>query len=186
MRRVAIIGPGGAGKTTLALALGQALGIEVLHLDKLYWKPGWVEPLPDEWDAVQREAMAGDEWIADGASEGTPWLGEADTIIFLDLPLLFCLSRVIRRRLFSGDRPRMDAAVDCVPARFDRAFVKYLRSSRHYRRVTRPRIRAYLGQHATERRVVILRRRSEVRSFAARVRTEEQRALAALSGPLEA
>lgn len=186
MRRVAIIGPGGAGKTTLALVLGQALGIEVLHLDKLFWKPGWVEPQPDEWNALQRQAMSGDAWIADGASEGTTLLDAADTVIFLDLPLLFCMLRVIRRRLISRDRPRMDAAVGCVPARFDRAFVKYLRSSWRYRRVVRPRIRAYLAQHANERQIVILHRRREVRTFAARVHTDEQRALAALGGPLEA
>jgi hypothetical protein len=45
VRRVAIIGCGGAGKSTLAQALGACLGIEVVHLDRLYWRPGWV-PTP--------------------------------------------------------------------------------------------------------------------------------------------
>ncbi len=42
MRRVLIIGSGGAGKSRLSVRLGEALGIPVLHLDALFWKPGWV------------------------------------------------------------------------------------------------------------------------------------------------
>lgn len=34
-----IDGPSGAGKTTLALQIGEALGIPVVHLDDFY--PGW-------------------------------------------------------------------------------------------------------------------------------------------------
>jgi len=43
MSRIAVIGSPGAGKSTLARKLGQALGLEVHHLDRLYWQPGWVE-----------------------------------------------------------------------------------------------------------------------------------------------
>ena len=35
MRRIMIIGSGGAGKSTLARKLGQHLGIPVVHLDAL-------------------------------------------------------------------------------------------------------------------------------------------------------
>ena len=48
MRRIAIIGAGGAGKSTLARQLGEVLGIEVIHLDALFWKPGWVDTPRDE------------------------------------------------------------------------------------------------------------------------------------------
>jgi adenylate kinase family enzyme len=40
MKRVLIIGSGGAGKSTLARTLGERLGIEVIHLDVHFWKPG--------------------------------------------------------------------------------------------------------------------------------------------------
>jgi len=49
MKRILIIGAGGAGKTTFARQLGEILGLAVVHLDALYWKPGWVEPPKDEW-----------------------------------------------------------------------------------------------------------------------------------------
>jgi len=40
MDRIMIIGCGGAGKSTLARKLGEKLSIPVVHLDKLWWKPG--------------------------------------------------------------------------------------------------------------------------------------------------
>ena len=41
MERILIIGCGGAGKSTLARRLGEKTGLPVVHLDKLYWRPGW-------------------------------------------------------------------------------------------------------------------------------------------------
>ena len=49
MKRILIIGPGGSGKSTLARALGEKLGLEVLHLDKFYWSSGWIKQAPDDW-----------------------------------------------------------------------------------------------------------------------------------------
>ncbi len=43
MKKIMIIGSGGAGKSTLARALGSIMNIEVIHLDKLFWKSNWVE-----------------------------------------------------------------------------------------------------------------------------------------------
>lgn len=49
-QRIAIIGSGGAGKSTLARALGGGLGLPVYHLDASFWRPGWTEPPRDERD----------------------------------------------------------------------------------------------------------------------------------------
>lgn len=49
MKHIAIIVCSGAGKSTFARELGAITGLEVIHLDRLYWKPGWVETPKDEW-----------------------------------------------------------------------------------------------------------------------------------------
>src|SRR2546423_6449869 len=50
-RRVLVVGSAGAGKTTFATRLGQALGLPVIHLDSEYWRPGWQQTPEDEWPA---------------------------------------------------------------------------------------------------------------------------------------
>ena len=58
MKRVAIIGSGGAGKSTLARALGAKTGLPVVHLDRLYWQAGWVAVSNEVWLERQHELLA--------------------------------------------------------------------------------------------------------------------------------
>lgn len=37
MKRILVIGPGGAGKSTFAKRLGEILELKVIHLDSLFW-----------------------------------------------------------------------------------------------------------------------------------------------------
>ena len=93
MRRVLLIGSGGAGKSTLARRIAARTGLPLIHLDALYWKPGWVETPAAPW----RETVAGllqrDTWVMDGNYGGTLdlRLAACDTAIFLDLPPRICL-----------------------------------------------------------------------------------------------
>lgn len=51
-KKILIIGCGGCGKSTLAKQMGKLFDIPVVHLDKLYWLPNWVERNFDEFDAL--------------------------------------------------------------------------------------------------------------------------------------
>ena len=68
MKRVLIIGCGGAGKSTLARKLGDMTGIPVVHLDKLYWRPGWQHLSREEFDAVLDEVLQRDAGLWTGIS----------------------------------------------------------------------------------------------------------------------
>jgi adenylate kinase family enzyme len=46
MKRVAILGRGGAGKSTLAQKLSYALDLPVIELDSLFWQPD-LRPAPE-------------------------------------------------------------------------------------------------------------------------------------------
>ena len=94
-----IIGCSGSGKSTLARKLADLTGLPLIHLDREYWRPGWVEPDKLEWLAAVRAVAARPRWIIDGnysASLGIR-VAAADTVIFLDFPRWVCLWSVLCR-----------------------------------------------------------------------------------------
>jgi adenylate kinase family enzyme len=161
MRRIAVVGPGGAGKSTLARELGRRLGIPVVHLDRHFWRPGWTPTPRDEWRAVQAELLAGDAWVVDGNYGATydVRFQRADTVIVLDLPRLRCIAGALRRSL--RHRGRDVQAAGCP----ERVRLEFLRWIWRYRRDSRPRLDAALARHADGLRIVELRSRREVAAF---------------------
>lgn len=115
MQRVIVIGSGGAGKSTFARRLAGLTGLPLIHLDRLYWRPGWVETPRDEWKRIVRETVKADRWIIDGNYGATMdiRLAACDTVVLLDLPRIRCIGRALRRRLEYRGRSRPDMAEGC-------------------------------------------------------------------------
>jgi adenylate kinase family enzyme len=165
VRRVVVTGPVGAGKTELARELGDRLDVRVLHLDKLFWGPGWVATPPDEWEARQRRELAAETWIVDSQFDDMlpDWLDAADTVVFVDASPLLCLWRVSRRRLGRQASAGTPAGTD--PSSFHRALLKFLRNQWRYRRLVRTQLLADLARERDRRQVVILRRGADAQAF---------------------
>jgi adenylate kinase family enzyme len=144
VKRVVVLGSSGAGKSTFADALARCTGLPVVHLDELYWKPGWVETPTDEWRAVQETAVADDEWIVDGNYSATidVRLPRADTVILLDLGRVRCVARVVWRTVRHHGRSR--TAAGC-PDRFDGDFLRHFVWT--YPTRSRPRVLAAVEEH---------------------------------------
>lgn len=163
MKRIAIIGPGGAGKSTLARQLGDRLGLPVIHLDAHYWHEGWTETPKEVWEQTVRELAEGEAWVMDGNYGGTMdlRLAAADTILFLDLPPLLCLARVVRRQIRYRNRTRPDMGPGC-PEKLDLVFLKWIWN---YRRDRRPGILERMNRYTGGRRLVHLQTSAQVRRF---------------------
>ena len=71
MKRVLVIGSSGAGKSTFSIRLSRETGLELIHLDRLFWNRGWVETPKDRWQEKVENILEGDEWIIDGNYSGT-------------------------------------------------------------------------------------------------------------------
>lgn len=102
-RRIMIVGPTNAGKSTLAVAIGQKLGIPVRHVDLLRHAPhtDWVQRPDDEFHALHAAAIAEPEWVMDGNYTGImpARLRRATGIISLDDALWRRYWRYFRRTL---------------------------------------------------------------------------------------
>lgn len=163
-RRVLVIGPGGSGKTTLARRIAEATGLPLVHLDALYWRPGW-EPTPKaEWESEVAELVRRPRWIMDGNYGSTldPRVRAADAVVFLDLPRLLCVWRVVKRRVVWRGRSRPSMAPGC-PERLTPEFLRWIWS---YPRRRRPGVLELLRRaEAGGTRVSILRNPREVEAF---------------------
>jgi adenylate kinase family enzyme len=163
MKRVLVIGSSGSGKSTFATELGQKTGLPVIHLDREFWQPGWIETPRDKWSERIRQLIAGDAWIIDGTYDRTLdiRLPRADTVIFLDFPRFTCMRRMIKRVIFNYGKVRPDMGPDC-PERLDFSFFKWVWN---YRRDHYPRIYDCLEKYFSGGTLITFRNPSEVQRF---------------------
>ncbi|QKS72528.1 DNA topology modulation protein [Paenalkalicoccus suaedae] len=164
MERIAIVGSGGAGKSTFARRLGRAIGLEVVHLDTLMWRPNWELVSREEQKQIQLELLASpDGWIIDGNYGFTMELRlqAADTIIFLDLPRWLCMTRIVKRRIHYHNRSRPDMR----EGNKEQLTLEFLRFVWGFKKNKRPQIKGRLQKLENEKRVVILHSRREVEAF---------------------
>jgi adenylate kinase family enzyme len=163
MKRILIIGSGGAGKSTLARRLGERTGIEVIHLDNLFWHPGWVRTEKAEWLEIVRQAIAKESWIMDGNFGSTLEMRvvAADTIIFLDMPRYICIYRILKRWIMYRNTNRPDMTPGC-DEKVDWEFFMWVWD---YPKRSRPEKELVLNRYAGEKHVVRLRSNREIEEF---------------------
>ncbi len=100
--RLVVVGCSGSGKTTMARALSQALGLRHVELDGLNWDPGWRNLTAEDPETFRRriaEAAAGEAWVMDGnyvRVAGAHW-GRATAFVWMDTPKATVMRRVVWR-----------------------------------------------------------------------------------------
>lgn len=162
MQRVALIGCGGSGKTTLGRRLAAAIGTQITHLDALYYDDEWNKLPQDKFAALQEELVAADTWVIDGNYAGTMpiRLHRATHVIFLDLPATTCLWGIAQRRWrYRGGQHNQAGVYD----RITWGFITYIW---RYRRDMAPRVRNLIAEHARHAQVHIVRSRRAANQLA--------------------
>lgn len=171
MRRVLIIGSAGAGKSTLARALGEILQLPVIHLDAEFWQPGWRAMPKDEWKSRVRQLVSGEQWIIDGNYGGTmaDRIPAADTVILLALSRWTCLLRVLRRSIAGYGKTRADLRAGCPEQLPDLEFLRFIWT---YPALKLPGVLSLLQSSPGERTVIVLRTAPEVQAYVAQLAEE--------------
>lgn len=183
MKKILVIGSSGSGKTTFARRLGELLNLQVIHLDNLFWSPGWVETPKDEWRIKVAKAAQGDSWILDGNYSATLdlRLPVCDTVIFLDIPRITCVYRILKRVAVYKKGSRSDIPDGC-DEKFDWDFVKVVWS---YPTRSKPKVEGLLKTLASDKTVIRLRSKKEIENFLSNtkfVETEKAKNFAAEGG----
>ena len=171
MERILIIGCSCSGKSRLARELGQKLGLPVVHLDQLWWEPGWKTVTREEFDSRLAMALNMEKWIIDGNFSRTmpQRLSRCDTVIYLDYSRWECLLGLAQRLMGNWGKVRPDMGPGC-PERFDWEFVKWIWN---FNRDNRSRNYAWLDQ-AKQAKTIVLKNRREVDAFVEKLKSDLQ------------
>jgi len=172
MKRVAVFGNAGGGKSTLARRLAAATQLPLYVIDKIQFRAGGSQVPHDEYLRSHAELLRRDEWIIDGfGCLASAWqrFSAADTLVLVDLPLITHYWWVTKR-LAQGLFATPPGWPDGSPI-WSSSLSSYRVIARCHRTLT-PRYRQLLVESASSKRVHHLRSRAEIEAFVAAVGRE--------------
>ncbi|MYL51382.1 topology modulation protein [Halobacillus litoralis] len=167
MNRIMVLGvSAGVGKSTFAKKLGEKLDIDVYHLDRFYWEPGWQEATLEDFSARQRAVVDKDQWIMEGNYRNTYEIRaeKADTIIYLELPLTTCFFRVLKRWWTHRGSTRPDLGEGCSE-RMEADFLKFIITTYRKRKKNMQERLLSFQEIGREKRVIQLRSKEDIQEF---------------------
>ena len=172
MKRVAVFGNAGGGKSALAKRLAKMTGLPLHPLDLIQYKPGGGEVPREQYLQAHAELLRRDKWIIDGfGCVASTWerFARADTLIYVDLPLAthhWWVTKRLAKGLFvnpegwPANSPIWASTIDSYKVLW-----------RCHRRLT-PRYRQLVADAAATKRVHHLRSPREIRAFLNAVKRE--------------
>ena len=175
MKKVAVFGNAGGGKSTLSKHLAKVTALPLHVLDKIQYKTGGIKIAEEEYKRAHAEIVASDRWVIDGfGSLETLWprLEAADTLVYIDLPLPIHFWWVSKRFLTGFFAPP-DGWPDRAPI-FKSSLNSYRALWLCHQYLT-PKYRDYMKRAATSKRVYHLRSPREMAQFlvAAKIMSEK-------------
>lgn len=108
MKKVAVFGNTGGGKSTLSLRLAAVTGLPLHILDKIEYQSGGAKVPQEDYKCAHQQILANHQWIIDGfGCMETLWLrlDAADTLVYVDLPLYVHFWWVTKRLVTGWVKP---------------------------------------------------------------------------------
>lgn len=176
VKRVAVFGNAGGGKSTLARRLAELTHLPLYPLDMIQFRPGGGEVPRDEYLKAHAELLQRDAWIIDGyGCIKSAWerFACADTLVYIDLPLsthfLWVTKRFVKALFVTPEG--WPAGSPMISSTINSYRVVWL----CHRHLT-PKYRALVSEARHQKRVHHLRSAAEMNAFLNAVRRQAQRA----------
>jgi hypothetical protein len=172
MKRVAVFGNAGAGKSRLARELASITGLPLHVVDMMQFREGGAEVPNEVFLADHAALLRADAWIIDGfGSVETAWARFecADTLIHVDLPLPM-LAWGVTKRLIEGQFA--DAAGWPKGSPVWRSSLNSYGVLLPCHRELTPRYRRLIAEEAGRKRTFALKSRAQIEAFLERMRRD--------------
>lgn len=89
MKKIAVFGKPGSGKSTVSKALALASGLPLHQLDSIVYKPNGEFIAREEFDIAHNDILRSESWVIDGLGPISSFddrLAAADALVYIDLP----------------------------------------------------------------------------------------------------
>ena len=172
MKKVAVFGNAGGGKSTLSKRLSEMTGLPLYVLDKIQYSSGGIELPPEDYKRIHQEILATDQWIIDGfGCMETVWLrlNEADSLVFVDLPLYLHFGWVTKRLITGYFKPPEGWPENSPILKSSMNSYRALWLCHKY---LTPRYREYIEQAQSTKRVYHIRSTEQISQFFESIETE--------------
>ncbi|AMX18830.1 topology modulation protein [Acinetobacter pittii] len=148
--KICIVGPSGAGKTTITKKLADELKISTYGFDEIYWNISGTEFVKNSEETISqgiKEIILQDSWIVEGAYDKRllPLLLECSLILKMEVPFYLRTIRLLQRYLKSvatGKRPKetLKNTLELIwfSHSFDKRLEKFLSSNTQLSKKTIP------------------------------------------------
>lgn len=132
--KICIVGPSGAGKTTIAKNLAEELKISTHAFDEVYWNLNGIEFVKNSEETIAlgiNKISLQESWIVEGAYDKRllPLLLECSLILKMEVPFYLRTIRLLQRYLKSvvkGKRPKETLKNTIELIQFSHSFDKRL------------------------------------------------------------
>jgi adenylate kinase family enzyme len=163
MNKISVIGSPGAGKSTFSKSLSKVINVRIYHLDRIFWKPGWIQITREQLMEKVKDVFKNDQWIIDGNYQNTLdiRIEESDVIFFLDYSLITCLIGICKRRFEFKNKKRDDLTEGC-DEKLDLAFFWYVVM---FRIRQRSMIYRKLSEYKGGEKLVIFKNRRQAKRY---------------------
>ncbi len=167
VKKIAVIGCAGSGKTYVTFKLHEKLALPVVHLDQYHWLPGWQRIDEQVFTKAHHDLCAQERWIIEGIyfRHVRERIQAADAIIFLDISRWTCLFNVIKRAVLNCGKEIPGNPEGCKQQIFSYKFLEFLSWIWNFNNKHRQTVLDTLVEFKDSKQIFIMTSQQQVQDF---------------------